>query len=104
MKNLRFILDSFNINKVRHGDCIGADADFHEECLKRGYYIHIHPPEISGQRAWCKGNKSEEVKGYLHRNREIVNHSTILIAVPGTMKKTRKSGTWLSWCHSKPIK
>ena len=41
---------------VRHGDCIGADAQFHEICLASVWCdIIIHPPSNPSARAYCEG-------------------------------------------------
>lgn len=82
-----------------HGDCVGADAQAHEIARAVGWVIIIHPPENDSQRAFC-GLMGEEVElmrkplPYLERNKQIVEHSKLLIACPGTMEELLRSGTW----------
>lgn len=41
--NLLSLLSGF-IAVAHHGDCLGADAEFHELCRETGLKIHVHPP------------------------------------------------------------
>lgn len=45
-------LESNTISEVHHGDCVGADKDFHDICEKRSIKIVIHPPTNSKDRAF----------------------------------------------------
>jgi len=86
--------------EYHHGDCIGADADFHtllnelfEECnIKKN--IIIHPPIKNIKRAYCKSDFILEPKDYLDRNKDIVNASKILLATPKEFEEQLRSGTW----------
>ena len=80
---------------VHHGDCTGADAQFHDlvrehcpECR-----IVIHPPIASVLRAFKKGDKTRTPIPYLDRNKAIVEESRLLIAAPSSTQETR-GGTW----------
>jgi hypothetical protein len=79
--------------EVHHGDCMGADADFHDladnECLD----IVIHPPIDDSKRAFCSSSDVREPKPYLDRNHDIVNETRVLIACPNGRESPR-SGTW----------
>lgn len=77
-----------------HGDCIGADEDFHNLLLLTGKEIIIHPPIKNSKRAFCKGGLVLEPKDYLDRNHDIVDSSDILIACPSGMEEELRSGTW----------
>ena len=80
-----------------HGDCLGCDAEAHEVASECGYDIVIHPPTISFARAYCTGDgiKVLPTKSFLDRNRDIVDASGILIAVPEVAgKEVLRSGTW----------
>ncbi len=47
MKKFRKLLDaSKGLEEGHHGDCLGADTDFHDEMTERGIKTVIHPPEI----------------------------------------------------------
>jgi hypothetical protein len=81
--------------EYHHGDCIGADADFHKLLEERNITnIIIHPPIINKKRAFCKSNFILEPKDYLDRNKDIVNASEILIATPKENDEQLRSGTW----------
>jgi hypothetical protein len=77
-----------------HGDCIGADSDFHNICRDLGMSIEIYPPIKGTKRAWCKGDIIHEADDYLVRNKKIVDASDIMIATPKSSKEELRSGTW----------
>ena len=86
-------LDGF-IAVAHHGDCLGADSEFHELCRETGFNIHVHPPLQQKYRAFCESAEFEHPpKDYLVRNRNIVDACDILIATPFTPER-RRSGTW----------
>ena len=83
--------------EAHHGDCCGADSLFHRyvatEC--DGARRVIHPPTNSSMRAFCAGEaERREPKPYLERNRDIVDETDVLIAMPQTAEETIRSGTW----------
>lgn len=95
-KSLGVVLDQYyNAKQARHGDCIVGDSVFHDACLTRHIPVVIHPPSNSSKRAYCKG--AVEVlaeKDYLERNRDIVDESTMLIAMPDSFVERIRSGSW----------
>lgn len=82
--------------EVHHGDCIGADAQFHALVreLLPDTCIVIHPPLMEAKRAFCSGDEEREPRAYLTRNRAIVRESQMLLAAPGEATEQRRSGTW----------
>lgn len=89
-----------------HGDCIGADSEFHDIVAELGLVerIRIHPPDTPSKRAF-KLDPSDwvvsEPKPYLERNRDIVDHGKyggyVLIATPKVRPKDGDrvtGGTW----------
>jgi len=96
----------FDWIQFHHGDCIGADEEAHYIVSQlfidyKGGAIHIHPPTIDKNRAYCKSeHKKIEVimhppLTYNQRNIDIVKASEILIAAPDAMRfKSQKGGTW----------
>lgn len=80
--------------EARHGDCIGADRDFHSICRTLGLWIVGYPPVVSGKRAWCDFDSEREPREYLERNRDIVNASDVLVACPAGVVEELRSGTW----------
>jgi hypothetical protein len=79
---------------VHHGDCVGADAQFHALARERGLRVEIHPPSAPKHRAWLKGDIMWPTYDYLDRNRHIVNCTGILIATPREREEQVRSGTW----------
>lgn len=79
---------------VHHGDCVGADAEFHDIAWGMCFII-VHPPIEDMYRAFCIApDKTLEPRPYLARNKDIVNQSDILIAAPNTLVEEWRSGTW----------
>lgn len=85
-------------SEAHHGDCVGGDEQFHEDCLKAGVPVVIHPPENNTLRAWCKGAiRVEKALPFLERNKEIVRASTLVVGAPKEMHEPppqRGQGTW----------
>ena len=93
------LLVEFDPVEVHHGDCIGADEEFHDIVLEFSNRVKvvIHPPLDSSKRAYCKGDEARSRKEYLRRNRDIVAESDVLIAVPKQMRELKGrsgGGTW----------
>lgn len=92
---VRLLLEKLDPTGVAHGDCIGADAEFHNICLQLGKWIRIHPPYKGTKRAYCKEwNEILPGKDYLVRNRDIVAGVDCLIACPAEYDEQLRSGTW----------
>jgi hypothetical protein len=79
---------------VHHGDCIGADDQFHDLAKTAGHKVMLHPPEKRDLRAFRLGDDVAFEKPYLDRNRDIVNASAVLIAAPAEDEEQPKGGTW----------
>jgi hypothetical protein len=79
---------------LHHGDCLGSDAKAHELARGAGMKIAIHPPDKSDLRAFCEGDEVHSPKGYLVRDRDIVDASVGLIATPVGFTEEQRSGTW----------
>jgi hypothetical protein len=86
---------------VRHGDCIGADAWFHNKSVEMGFSVIKHPPENPKKRAFCKEGETLPEKEYLTRNRDIVDNSDVIIATPSSPIEVLRSGTWATIRYSK---
>lgn len=87
-----------NIEEVHHGDCEGADEEFHDiiSAIKKKNKIKrvIHPPSYDTLRAYCEGDELRPKKPYIERNHNIVDETDALIAFPPTQKEIMKSGSW----------
>lgn len=85
---------------VHHGDCVGADADFHRIARRLGFPVVIHPPDVGALRAHCEKFPDSELPTvleplpYLDRNQVIVAIARIVIATPAEMTEQVRSGTW----------
>jgi len=88
------LLEEHKPSEVHHGDCIGADAHFHE--LARDIPRVGHPASgVGDQRAFCQNlSRTYESKPPLERNHDIVNASDFLIATPKESREVLRSGTW----------
>lgn len=93
--------------EIHHGDCVGADKDFHDICscplLKNSIKIKIviHPPIDNKLRAYCQSNFICEEKTYLERNKDIVDDTEILIGCPYDNEEKLRSGTWSTIRYAK---
>ena len=83
-----------SINDVHHGDCLGADAEFHVISRPYAIVIHAHPCNIPKMRAYCDADIIHDPLPPLVRNDVIVAHSDILIAAPAQNNEIVRSGTW----------
>lgn len=81
-------------HEVHHGCCVGADAEFHD-LVEQWLPCRIvgHPPLNTSKMAKLGCDDFMEPMEYLARNRQIVEHSQVLIAAPKGAEELR-SGTW----------
>lgn len=88
------LLQELKPDLVRHGDCVGADTDFHLIACSLNIPTCIHPPDNDSKRAFNQSDCILPLKPYLDLNKEIVDMSNILISTPETTKEDLHSGTW----------
>lgn len=82
-------------DEIHHGDCRGADAEFHGMAYRIcGSRRVVHPPLNDLHRAFCEGEETKPAKSYHDRNHDIVDATDRLIATPLTDKESFQSGTW----------
>lgn len=97
----------YSIYAFHHGDCIGADEQFHDIVLMlfNKPTVILHPCNLKSQRAFCtdENNPKATLRFFHHedvfppplvRNKEIVQNIDFLIAAPATAKEQLRSGTW----------
>jgi hypothetical protein len=82
---------------VHHGDCVGADMQFHELAIAVRATIVIHPPLDLRYRANCVGDDMRPPRPYLRRNQDIVIASEHLIAAPKESTVQWRGGTWFTY-------
>lgn len=91
-------LDELQPDEAHHGDCVGADREFHSLCFMREIPIVAHPPEDSRHRAFSPhATRLMPPRPYLERNRDIVNVVDTMIAAPKESEEpvpARGQGTW----------
>lgn len=88
-----------------HGSCIGADAAFHHAAQLQGLRTVVHPPLNSAKRAACPNPTELRLeKEYLDRNKDIVNETQVLIAIPSTAVEKTRSGTWSTVRYARKLK
>lgn len=88
-----------------HGDCVGADADFHASCRALGIKVKGHPPIKPDFRAYCEFDEQNVPKAYYARNRDIVQEAPdLLIATPKESKEQPKGGTWYTVGYASSVK
>lgn len=86
--------------EFHHGDCIGADTDFHKIVTETYNKIIIHPPINSSKRSFCNGDIILECKEYLVRNHDIVDSTDVLFVAPSGMNEELRSGTWATYRYA----
>lgn len=86
--------DDLIIRWAHHGDCVGADADFHRIAKLQGLFTKGHPPTDPKLRAYCDFDEIADPRPYLLRNGDIVTETDFLIATPKEMTEQKKGGTW----------
>lgn len=81
--------------EFHHGDCIGADEQFHQLVRAQGLAkIVVHPPTNNSKRAWCVADVVRDPLPYLERDHRMVVETSILVAAPYQDDEVLRSGTW----------
>ena len=100
MDIVKSILEDLGPSVVIHGDCIGADAEFHRivgdfnKPLRWKVVIKIYPSDVTSKRAYCDGGHIMPQMPPLERNVLIVKEGDRLIGCPKEMTSVLRSGTW----------
>jgi hypothetical protein len=95
------LADDAETLEAHHGDCIGADADFHEIVKETTAWTVGHLPDKNGKRAFCDFDETTVPMPYLDRNRSIVAEADYLIATPSNYLELKQgSGTWATWRYA----
>lgn len=79
---------------AHHGDCVGADAQFHAIAEQYGAMTVGHLPSYDGKRAFCRFDDERAPLPYMTRNAMIVREATHMIAAPAEMTEKSYGGTW----------
>ena len=101
------LINDLKIIKFSHGDCEGVDEETHYIIIDINpiLVIGIHPPKDTKYRAYCKGKNIiiYKSKPYLDRNKDIVNNSSLMVAIPETNYEINRSGTWATIRYAKKV-
>ena len=91
----KFSTRGFSAVVVHHGDCVGADDEFHHIARSLGVdKVVIHPPDKDEHRAFCEGDESRSPAPHLVRNANIVSEAHLVITAPPTDQEQIRGGTW----------
>lgn len=89
-------------DEAHHGDCVGADCEFHDMVIQQMIVV-IHPPDDTRMEAYCHGNEHRAPKPYLERNHDIVDETDLLIVCPKGELEEIRSGTWATARYARRI-
>lgn len=85
-----------------HGDCIGADADFHKICVEQEIPVECRPCTFDSLRAKTGAKERAAPTTPMVRNRAIVDDAFVMFACPPNDIPIRKgSGTWATIRYTK---
>lgn len=87
---------------LHHGDCTGVDVEVAAIARELGFKIVCHPPKSTETQGFFGGDEVREPKGYLQRDRDIVDETELLIVVPLQNEWQPKGGTW--YTHDYAVK
>jgi hypothetical protein len=90
-------LRSRGFDTLRHGDCVGGDAELAEMGRKMGYRLICHPPLNPRLRAYVPSDIVLAPVPYMKRNKALVDSSTYLLGCPGSWPDPgtpSPGGTW----------
>ncbi len=94
-KRVERIIDELSPSLAVHGDCLGADSQFHTLCRDRRIPIEIYPCNLHNQRAYSEyARHIHPPKDPIVRNHDIVDCCDVLLATPRGSREVIRSGTW----------
>lgn len=91
-------------HELHHGDCRGVDVEIAAIAKHLGWQIVCHPPALKEQQGFFGGDEVRTPKGYLARDRQIVDETELLIVVPLQDEWQSKGGTWYTCSYAKKRK
>ena len=105
-KQLFEIIDFFETLKgtdveLHHGDCTGVDIEVAALARAYNWKIVCHPPVKTETQGFFGGDEVREPKGYLERDRNIVDSTDLLLVVPLQTEWQPKGGTWYTHDYAK---
>lgn len=76
------LLKMFEPTEVHHGDCLGADEEFHNIATRLNLYTASHPQKDEELKANCMANHINLAKSKERANRDLVKVCELLLAAP----------------------
>jgi hypothetical protein len=99
---------SVTITEAHHGDCVGADAEFHGVMLREtAAEVVVHPPDNNYLRAFVDAGSRIRIlqpRNYRDRNVDIVDSTDLLLACPRTLNDPGRGGTWQTMRYAEKVK
>jgi len=102
MRVISFMESLGSGHELHHGDCEGVDVQVAAAAKALGWRIVCHPPKSTETQGHFGGDEVREPLGYLHRDRNIVDETVMLLVVPLQNKWQPKGGTW--YTHDYAVK
>jgi len=95
LRKMAALLKSLEGTIALHGDCVGADEQFHHLAQLAGYVVKCRPCTYDSLRAFTDAEAIAEPVRPMARNRAIVADSDVMIALPPNFDRIKSgSGTW----------
>jgi hypothetical protein len=89
--------------EFHHGDCNGVDVQAAAIAQEQGFKIICHPPIRDEEQGHFGGDEIRDPKGYLERDRNIVDETDFLLVVPKQNNWQPKGGTWYTHDYAKKM-
>jgi hypothetical protein len=83
-----------------HGDCVGVDVQAAQMAEEFGYVVVCHPPVKDEMRGFHRSHQFMPPKGYLERDRAIVDAVDVLLVVPKENEWQPRGGTWYTQTYA----
>lgn len=87
--------------EFHHGDCKGVDVQAASIAKQIGFTVVCHPPLLTDQQGFFGGDYVHPPLGYLKRDRNIVDSTSVLLVVPAQMTHQPRGGTWYTHDYAK---
>lgn len=87
-------------NELHHGDCLGVDVEVATYAKSLGFRVICHPPSKDFMRAYHDSHEFRDKHGYIQRDKNIVDETEVLIAVPNSLTPKKHSGTWFTYNYA----
>jgi hypothetical protein len=104
LRSLNVLIAELKPTELHHGDCNGVDAQAAQvarDLLGFDVRIVCHPPADETHRAWTQINDEMRLRlSHFASNRNIVDETDTLIAVPMQAEHQPRGGTWYTYDYA----